>query len=90
MYKRQQEKPYQGFETELEDQVCSCMSLQKIINENNFLKKYEECQQKISALLKNGLDQYPEDPRLSKEEFKERLSGIIEDLVKNNNCKNDF
>ncbi len=85
-----EKKPYQAFETKLNDQVCSCMSLQKINNEDTFLKKYETCQLKISELLEHGIDQYPEDSRISKEKFKEKLPALLQDLVKNNKCSDGF
>jgi len=42
--------------------------------------------EKTSQLLKNGLDQYPDDPEMSKEEYQKTLPKLIQDLTKYNMC----
>jgi len=83
----QNDKPYQEFEKKLIEQVSECVTLDKLTKESNFLKKYEDCSKKTSFLLKNGLDHYADNPNLSKEEYKELIPEIIQDLVKYNKCK---
>lgn len=86
MFSCNEDNPYHEYEAELIDQVCDCISLGKKANQNNFLEKYEDCTKKTSELLKNGLDQYPEDTRMSKEAYQEKIPELIQDLVKNNKC----
>ena len=75
--------PYPEFESNLKKQICECVSLTRLTNENNFLEEYEKCTKATSELLKSGLDSYPENPDISKEVYLETLPKLILKFSKN-------
>jgi len=45
------------------------------------LLEYEKCQEETKSLLKRGLDNFEEDPRLSKKEYEANIDSIVLELV---------
>lgn len=68
--------PYPEFELKLREGICECATLTGL-NEVQFLEEYGKCSEKISDILKNGLDDYPENPDMSKEEYLISISELI-------------
>jgi len=44
------------------------------------LLEYEKCQEETTSLLKRGLDNFEEDPRLSKIEYESNMDSIVLEL----------
>ncbi len=80
-----EEKPYAEFERNLQKEICNCIELRNV-NQDDFLEKYSECMVKTSTILKNSLNDYPEDPRMSKEKYLRDLPKLIQDIVRLNKC----
>jgi hypothetical protein len=44
------------------------------------LIEYEKCQKETSSILKYGLDEFQEDPRLSKNKYRAKMDSIVLEL----------
>ena len=74
--------PYHEFEERLSDSICRCVELNKYSsNQEKFAIQYEDCMNETSMILKNGLDEYEEDTRLSKEDYLNRIEDIIKEAA---------
>jgi len=74
-------KPYYKFEFELREAICNCISLKRSdYSEAQYWKEYEKCQEETTSLLKRGLDNFEEDPRLSKIEYEANMDSIVLEL----------
>lgn len=78
--------PYYEFEQEILNQMCEC---NEIINKEGFwaaLLQVETCDAKTKYIIRTGLLNYPEDPRLSKIEYKRNLDKIVEKMRDSKPC----
>lgn len=80
--------PYNEFETKLTEEICNCMLISNLDKndldfERKFLELYSICVKKTSSILQAGLDEYPEDQRLSKEDYLKKLPDLIHHIMRN-------
>ncbi len=75
------DRPYYEYESDLKEAICKCIGLDNFkFTEEQFLKEYEKCQKATSTILKYGLDKFPEDPRLSKNEYRSKMDSVVLEL----------
>ena len=76
------ERPYAKFEDGLAESICECVNLgRRQSKASSFIVEYQECVNKTSAILRKGLEDYEEDPRLTKGEYLRRLDKKIQEIT---------